>query len=56
MIIGSKLATQSDESYFRAIQYMKRSEELQSKVIQNNKKEGEMNYTQDEMNTKMTED
>lgn len=34
MIIGTKLAMQSQETYWRAIEYMKRAENLQKQVIE----------------------
>ena len=36
MIIGTKLAMQSQENYWRAIEYMKCSENLQNQVIESN--------------------
>ena len=34
MILGIKLAMQSEDTYDRAIQYMQRSEQLQKSVIE----------------------
>ena len=56
MIIGTKLAMQSQETYWRAIEYMKRAEYLQKQVIESNSEDLIKKSTTDEMNTKMTED
>ena len=50
MILGIKLATQSDHSYFRAVEYMKLGEKLQSDMIK------EAPETQDGMNQMQEED